>query len=108
MKNLHLIVHKSMIEDCIKEGGGGHSMNKLKSVLRYIEKVEKSEENVKQILFGKDNYPWPGTVNQILDICKGYPKVILYGIDRTCCVKWAKEDLERAGIETIIDEQGVI
>lgn len=108
MTDLHLIIHKSMIEDSLKEGGEEHSTDQLKSVLKYIECVEKSEKNVRHILFGKDNYPWPGSLNQLLGLCNGYSRIILYGTSKNCCVKWAKKDLEMAGIEAVIDEAGVI
>ena len=97
-----------MIEEGIKERGGGYSIDQLKSVLQYIEKVERSEEEVKHIPFGEGHYPWPGTLNKLLDMCKNYSKVILYGISKTCCVKWAWDDLKKAGIEAVIDERGVI
>lgn len=108
MPTLHLIVHKSMIEDSIKTGGMGYSVDKLQTVLQHIEEVERSEKDVKRLEFAKGNYPWPGSLNQLLNMCNGYSRVILYGISKECCVKWVREDLRKVGIEAVIDEQGAI
>ena len=108
METLHLIVHKSMIEEEINSSlTPKDKLSKLENVLERINKLEIEEKNVKHIKSNMEN-PYDDGIHHVKEICQGYSKVVLYGISTMACLTFTKKELEKAGHEAVYDSQGTI
>ena len=109
METLHLIVHKSMIEEELKSDlTPDEKKPKLEKVLRRIQEIETTEENVKYIVFDNDNPNNLDGIHHTVDICRGYSSVVLYGISTTVCLPFVERKLKEKGFIISYDQQGTI
>lgn len=110
MKTLHLIIHKSMIEDELESSSTSNEKKlRLQSVLQRINNIEiKANPHVKHILFDTDDSDILEGIHYVVDICQGYSSVVLYGISTTACLPFTKNRLKAAGFKVRYDLSGII
>jgi len=81
MEKLHLIVHKSMIEEeIISDLTPDEKKPRLKRVLGRIQEIERTKDNIRHIVFDNDNPNNLDGIHHTADICLGYSSAVLYGI----------------------------
>jgi len=110
MDSLHLIVHKSMIEDeLLSDLTSSEKKIRLQAVLRRINGIEfKEYPHVKHVLFEMDNPDITQGLHHVVDVCQGYSSVMLYGISTTICLPFVERKLEEAGFKVTYDSYGTI
>lgn len=109
MEQLHLIVHKSMIEDeLLSDLTPENKKPKLKRVLQRILEIESKEKHVKHVLFDNDDPNIPEGIHSVVDICQGYQSVRLYGISTTVCLPFCENRLKTAKFSVEYDTIGTI
>lgn len=109
MKRLHLIVHKSMIEEELKSKlTPEEKIPRLKKVLDCIKNVEISEKNVMHLIYDANNLYETQKIHNAANICKGYNPIMLYGISTSVCLPYIKKNLEKEGYDVQYNQEGVI
>ena len=109
MNELHLVIHKSMIEEELKSDLTPQGkLPNLQKVLDRINQVEAIEKNVKHVTYIRDKPLDHEGIHHITEKCKDYQNIVLYGISTGVCLPFAKQKLEDAGHTVMYDNIGVI
>jgi len=106
---LHLIVHRSMIEEELASGlTPPEKKPRLQAVLERIREVEFRESLVQHIVYDNDDPDIPEGIHHVVEMCQGFSSVILYGISISVCLPFCERRLQEAGLSVRYDVAGTI
>ncbi len=108
MGPLHLIIHKSYLEERINTPLPDEEKAAISRVLDRINGIEHRESHVKQIISDAEDPDIPNGIHFVVEQCQGYDSVILYGCYRNLCLRFAEHRLESIGVKVTYDSLGVI